>query len=340
MANLERAIIAMKYLQQFWILIIAGLSVIVLIIAAFPGLHNRIAYTPNKAVPFESGEWRAPDINLLPASEDSEVIRYGRELIVNTARYFGPKGSVSSVSNGMNCQNCHIDAGLRPYSNCLSAVAATYPAFRPRSGKIESIEFRINDCFQRSLNGKSIDSISNEMKAMVAFLKWVGNGVKKGVRPKGAGSEELPFMERAANPLKGEALYKTKCQSCHGTKGEGFLKPDSSAFIYPPLWGPNSYNTGAGLYRLTKFAGYIKNSMPFGATYYSPLLTNEESWDIAAYVNTQPRPEKIFPEDWPVLFMKSIDFPFGPYTDTFSESQHKYGPFAPIKKAYAILNRR
>lgn len=286
-------------------------------------------------------EWHAPDTNSIPATAEGELIRYGRELIANTAYYLGPKGTVTHVSNGMSCQNCHTDAGAKPYGNCFSAVASIYPVFRPRSGIVESIEFRINDCLQRSLNGKTIDSTSKEMRAMVAYLKWLGKDVPKGVKPKGANTEELAFINRAADTAKGRIVYVTKCQVCHGKNGEGILKPDSIAFLYPPLWGPHSYNTGAGLYRLTRFAGYVKYNMPFGtATHDNPQLTDEETWDVAAFVNSQPRPVKSFPKDWPDVTKKAIDYPFGPYADTFSERQHKYGPFGPIKKARDDANAK
>jgi thiosulfate dehydrogenase len=234
----------------------------------------------------------------------------------------------------MNCQNCHIDAGSKPYANCFSAVASIYPVFRPRSGIVESIEFRINDCLRRSLNGQPIDSLSKEMRGIVSYLKWIGKDVRKGVKPKGAGTEDVPFLNRAADPGKGKLVYETRCMSCHGITGKGVLNADSTGFVYPPLWGPESYNTGAGLYRLSRFAGYVKSSMPFGtATHEKPQLSNEETWDVAAYVNSQPRPVKLFRGDWPDISKKAIDYPFGPYTDGFSEKQHKYGPFLPIKKA-------
>jgi len=98
---------------------------------------------------------------------------------------------------------------------------------------------------------------------------------------------------------------------------------------------------GAGLYRLTRFAGYVKYNMPFGtATHDNPQLTDEETWDVAAFVNSQPRPKKPFPKDWPDITKKAVDYPFGPYTDTFSEQQHKYGPFCPIKKARDDANAK
>jgi thiosulfate dehydrogenase len=49
-----------------------------------------------------------------------------------------------------------------------------------------------------------------------------------------------------------------------------------------------------------------------------------------AYVNSQPRPVKELKNDWPDIAKKPIDHPFGPFTDGFSENEHKYGPFKPI----------
>src|SRR6185436_13501596 len=105
-------------------------------------------------------EWRVPDINLLPENEDGKLIRYGRELIANTSAYLGPEGSVLRISNGMNCQHCHVESGTRAFGNALAVAANTYPKFRPRSGKMETIEFRINECMERSLNGHSLDTQS------------------------------------------------------------------------------------------------------------------------------------------------------------------------------------
>jgi thiosulfate dehydrogenase len=298
--------------------------------------ENRVARSDSSSLI----RWRAPDLSSLPSNKDKEMILYGRELIANTAYYFGPKGKIARTSNGMNCQNCHIDAGSLPYGNCLSAVASIYPVFRPRSGIVESIEYRINDCFQRSLNGKKIDSTSKEMRAMVAYLKWLGKDVPKGVKPKGANTEELPYLTRPADPIKGKLIFESKCVTCHQKNGEGLLKEDSTGYVYPPVWGSNSYNSSAGFYRLSRAAGFIKNNMPFGSSYQKPQLTNEEAWDLAAFINSQPRPSRTFAHDWPDINLKAIDHPFGPYSDTFSEQQHKYGPFRPIVKARESRKRK
>lgn len=274
------------------------------------------------------------------ARKDGPLIWYGRELIVNTAKYLGPEGSVLRISNGMNCQNCHLDAGTKPWGNNYGAVYSTYPKFRDRSGSIETIYKRVNDCFERSLNGKALDTASREMQAIYAYIHWLGEEIPKGQKPKGSGIQELPYLERAANPDNGKMVYTQKCQSCHGADGEGVKNMDGNMYQYPPLWGPHSYNVGAGLYRLSRFAGYVKNNMPQGADHNNPQLSNEEAWDVAAFVNSRPRPGKDLQSDWPDISKKPVDHPFGPYVDPFPEQQHKFGPFSPIKAFYNERKKR
>jgi len=283
----------------------------------------------------DSIEWHAPDINALPPGPASDQVRYGKDLIANTAIYLGPKGSVASISNGMNCQNCHLDAGTRLNSNSFAAVAATYPKFKYRSGKFESIEFRINECMERSLNGKQLDSLSKEMQAMKAYLLWMGNNLRIKPTASLSGTVRLSFLSRAADTTAGKIVFLSKCSSCHGQQGKGLFRPDSASYLYPPLWGSNSYNVSAGLYSISKLAGFIKYNMPFAtaASAGNPPLTDEEAWDVAAFINSQQRPVKFFKYDWPDISTKPVDYPFGPFADSFSTTQHKYGPFEAIISA-------
>lgn len=282
--------------------------------------------------PVTAYAWQVPDTNALASTPGADLIRYGKELVINTARYLGPKGIVAPISNGMNCGNCHLDGGTRINGNCFALVAATYPKFRNRSGRSESIQFRINDCMERSLNGKKLDSLSKEMEAMVAYIKWVGKDVPKNVVIKGMGVPEMPLLARAASVENGRHVFELRCISCHGANGVGLLKPDSSGYIYPPLWGPHSYNVSAGIFMLSRSAGFVKYNMPYHVVPQAPSLTDEEAWDVSAFINSQKRSLKTFPNDWPVLATKPVDYPFGPYADSFSERQHKYGPFAIMKK--------
>jgi len=327
----------MRFLQSTWCPVCLGIITTVLILVSLLPSAQKKALINSSSNQYKEGEeWIAPDENEIPYDSNGDLIRYGKELIVNTSKYLGPKGVVAQISNGMNCQNCHIDAGKQNFANPFSGVKNNYPKFRDRSGRIESYEFRVNECMQRSMNGQALDSLSLEMRAMVAYVTWMGKIVPKGIRPMGMGTQMPPLLNRAADPSKGKIVYLNHCQRCHGENGQGVLASDATTYIYPPLWGENSFNISAGMYRLSYLAGFIKNNMPYQeATWKEPKLTDEEAWDVAAYVASQPRPQKRFAYDWPNLSKKPFDFPFGPYTDNFQEQQHKYGPFEPIKKEKA-----
>jgi thiosulfate dehydrogenase len=324
-----------KMLGSKWFIIFLFVTVVFVVIKELQ-VNNKPAdhFAANQPV---NEYWESPSLftEKIEPGENREQLVYGEDLIANTSRYLGPKGSIAQITNGMNCQNCHLNAGTKPFGNNYSAVASTYPKFRERSGSNESIEKRVNDCMERSLNGSALDSNSKEMRAMVAYIKWLGKYVKKGEKPKGAGITDLKFLDRAASPATGKIVYITHCQTCHGSNGEGVMDAGKISFAYPPLWGEHSYNNGAGLFRLSRFAGYVKDNMPFAATtdHFHPQLTDEEAWDVAAFVNSQPRPQKDLSKDWPDITVKPVDHPFGPYADGFTEQQHKYGPFEPIKKA-------
>jgi thiosulfate dehydrogenase len=288
---------------------------------------------PKKSVPLLKQErWIAPSLftDRTIQGEERALVIYGEELIANTSKYMGPNGSVAKITNGMNCQNCHLSAGKKNWGNNYGAVAANYPKFRDRSGSIETVYKRVSDCMERSLNGSTLDSNTREMKAMIAYIKWVGYAVPKDSTPKGSGIKPPEYLDRAASPEKGLVVYTAKCQSCHGANGEGLMAADAKSYTYPPLWGEHSYNNGAGLFRLSRLAGYVRDNMPLNqASHESPALSDAESWDVAAFVNSRPRPSKDLSKDWPNISKKPIDHPFGPYADGFTEEQHKFGPFKP-----------
>lgn len=260
-------------------------------------------------------------------------IRYGKELIANTAEYLGPNGKVRAMSNGMNCQNCRLQAGTLPLGNNYSAVNATYPKMRARSGQVEDTQKRTNDCLERNLNRKPLDRESNEMNAMAACINWVGKDVPKNQSPKGAGLYELPLLDRAADPAKGKLVYEQNCQACHGAEGQGLPRPDVVGAFYPRFGERIAITSVRDFSGFAGFAGFVKANMPFGATYEDPVLSDEEAWDVAAYVNSLERPGRDLSMDWPDISKKPMDHPFGPFSDSFSETQHKFGPFLPIQES-------
>ncbi len=294
--------------------------------------HNKKANKVNEATPIA---WMGPEIekDSTIQADEKEMIRYGQDLIAHTAKYLGPKGIISQTTNGMNCQNCHLNAGKQAWGNNYGAVYATYPKYRDRSGTIESIYKRVSDCMERSLNGKALDSNSKEYRAIYAYIKYLGKEVAKGTKPLGAGIEKPGLLNRAADKSNGETIYIAQCKICHGEKGQGQLMANKEEYVYPPLWGEHSYNDGAGLYRISNLAGYIKNNMPYlKSNHENPILTDEQSWDVAAFINTQPRPHMDQSKDWPNSKKKPFDYPFGPYADNYTEAQHKFGPYTEMIK--------
>ena len=113
------------------------------------------------------------------------------------------------------------------------------------------------------------------------------------------------------------------------------MSANGYTYEYPPLWGNDSYNNGAGMNRVITAAQFIKANMPFDDLYESQKLTDEEAYDVAGYINQMQRPTKPNLEvDFPDLLKKPVSTPYPPYADPFSLNQHQKGPFQPIIEFY------
>src|SRR5437868_6601211 len=195
--------------SHYLLLLITAIALVIGIMACEK--HEKKVVSAKEIKPAKP-KWIIPDTSEITDPEEAKLIKYGRSLIVNTAYYFGPKGVIAHKSNGLNCQNCHLNAGTRLDGNNFSLTAVGYPRFKERSGSVETIAKKVEDCFERSLNGSRIDSNGHEMKAFVAYLKWIGKNVKKGTKPAGSGIEELAFLDRLADTAMGRVVYVSKCQ--------------------------------------------------------------------------------------------------------------------------------
>ena len=344
MENLEKSKeVYLRIIQKLFRLVLILVFIIIIMPFIFLNLNSISALFKSKEIKIETYKedkntqtsssfyWVPRDMEYITNEKKLDEVFYGLDLIEHTAKYLGPKGKVKSISNGLNCQNCHLASGTKIFGNNYGSVASTYPKIRARSGKLESVEKRINDCFERSLNGQALEESSKEMKAIVAYINHLGKNVPKGRKAEGSGLKEMTFLNRAASPEKGKLVYDVKCASCHAPNGEGIKNPDGIEFLYPPLWGNNSFNDAAGLFRISNMAKFVKYNMPFGVTHDAPQLNDEESWDVSAFILSQPRPHKNAKTDWPDISKKPIDHPFGPYADRFTETQHKFGPFQLMK---------
>ena len=174
--------------------------------------------------------WKPNDINSIPDETLRKEVEYGRELIAHTSKYLGPNGSVKQITNGMNCTNCHLDAGTKPWGNNFGSVYSMYPKMRARSGQVEDLYKRVSDCMERSLNGQTLDREEKEMKAMIAYINHIGKNVPKDKEANASGINNLVFLDRAANPIKGKSLYEQKCSSCHQGNGQGVLAADKTEY--------------------------------------------------------------------------------------------------------------
>lgn len=272
-----------------------------------------------------------PDVDSLPMDHYGKLVRYGRALTVETFRYIGPEvkdPNMRYAGNNLACASCHQDAAARANAIPWIGVTAVFPQYRGREDDISTVEERINGCLQRSMNGRPLPYDSREMKAFVAYMHFLSQGIPVGAKIEGAGMKQITLPNRAADPVAGKALYAKHCVRCHGADGQGQrvgVKGDGLGYENPPLWGPDSFNTGAGMNRLTFAARFIRHNMT------DVKLTDEEAYDIAAYVVSQPRPVKAdLEKDFPARYNKPVDAAFPPYMDGVSPEQHKYGPFQPL----------
>jgi thiosulfate dehydrogenase len=285
-------------------------------------------------------DWQAPDIGKLPDDKYGQMVRQGKALMEQTYKHLGPE--VKDVNkrysgNNLACVSCHIDAGGRKFGNPWVGTFVSFPQYRGREDAISTTEERINGCMERSMNGRKLPLDSTEMKAMMSYLKFLSTGIAVGAKLEGGGTLRLNPLARAADPVAGKQVYAATCVACHGDNGQGVRRGkagDANGYQFPPLWGPDSYNNGAGMARVTLAAGFIKGNMPSGITHATAVLTDDQAFDVAAYINSQPRPvKKNLETDFPARNNKPVDAAFAPYTPGFSPEQHKYGPWQPILAA-------
>jgi thiosulfate dehydrogenase len=288
----------------------------------------------NPTIEKELSDFKQPDTIKIPNDEFGEMVRYGKNLLLNTAYYIGPNGIAGHFTkNKMNCTNCHQEAGTKPFSFNLMMSHGRYPQYRPREGKVLTIADRVNNCVMRPHSGDPLPLDSKEMTAIVTYIKWIYSETDKNTEVKGYENVEIDFPDRAADSEKGALIYVSNCSRCHGDNGEGKMLPNNITYEYPPLWGQYGYQPGSSMHRIIKQARWLKSNMPHDlAKWYQPILTDEQCLDVAAFINNdkihnRPNPKTF---DYPNIAKKNIDYDKGPFIDTFSEQQHKYGPYKPI----------
>lgn len=233
---------------------------------------------------YAQGASRGPADSAIPEGPLGVAIARGRALLLATH-----DSLPEHVGNALRCASCHLDEGRRPNGSWVG-VYARYPQYRSRSNAVETIEYRINDCLQRSLNGKALPVDGPDMRDMVTYLAFLARGVAVGP-PQAVGARLQRFAGLTPDTTRGAVIYASACGQCHGVDGQGTP-------VGPPVWGPRSYNIGAGMARIRTAASFIRDNMPFGAP---GSLTDQQALDVAALINARPRPDYPNKEyDWPL----------------------------------------
>ena len=188
------------------------------------------------------------------------------------------------------------------------------------------------------MNGRALPLDSGEMKAMLAYIRFISAGVPTGRSAEGRATPPLPLPAVASDPAHGAAVFAETCAVCHQADGQGKRwGPEDAAqrhrYQFPPLWGPDSYNDGAGMARPITAANFIRANMPFGVDFEHPVLSAQDAFDVAVFVDSQQRPHRLGNEqDYPDRSLKPADATFPPFLGPFPPSQHLTGPWQPIQQ--------
>ncbi len=242
--------------------------------------------------------WEFPQSPLADSTLDrsklADQIRWGFRIFTST-----PVEAARFTPSRMSCNNCHLNGGQREKSLPLVDVAGMFPEYNRRSGRLFTLADRIVDCFLRSEGAASAGletddlpaTTSKEVLAVAAYLTWLSRGSALGKNPSWRGQNVIApsalIPVDRLDPKRGEAIFMERCTSCHGVDGQGVAIGDKKP---GPLWGPSSWNDGAGAARVYTLAGIVRYSMP----YLDPgSLTDEEAQQVAAFLTSKPRP--VFP---------------------------------------------
>ncbi|MFA9374566.1 MAG: c-type cytochrome [Poseidonibacter sp.] len=232
---------------------------------------------------------QVPDApTVYPKGEVGKMVKLGKDIIMNTNTHPLTK---EYVGNALKCTSCHLDGGKTKNLGTFIGTAAAFPAYSKREKTVQTLQDRINNCFMRSMNGVRPIVDTEASIAMTTYITWLSSGATMKMNEKKPVNEHFtkvwpntkeltPLIKKAnhENYTNGMNLYNNKCSSCHGVDGQGIA-------TFPPVWGSNSYNTGAGLSKLDKMTTWLKHNMPLG----NPNLTQQEAIDISIYVNAQER---------------------------------------------------
>jgi thiosulfate dehydrogenase len=254
-----------------------------------------------------AGAFEPPPESDIPDDAFGELVRRGRDLFMETDRL-----APQYVGNGLRCANCHLDAGRRADSAPLWAAWVKYPAYRSKNKSVNSYGERLQGCFKYSMDGKAPPLDSPELAALEAYSFWLAKGAPTGAELPGAGYPKKKAAPAPPSYARGEAIFAEHCAVCHGADGRG--QKAEGRYVFPPLWGPDSFNWGAGMHQVDTAAAFIRANMPLGQ---GGTLSEQQAWDVATFMNGHERPQDPrFTGDVAATRRQFHDSPNSPYGTT------------------------
>ncbi|MDE2486710.1 MAG: c-type cytochrome [Alphaproteobacteria bacterium] len=236
---------------------------------------------PGAAAPPASKTFAPPPDESFPDTPFGREAALGREIFVDTGR-----AAPQFVGNDLRCVNCHLDAGRLPNASPMWAAFVMFPQYRAKNAHVNTFQERMQGCFRFSMNGKAPPLGDKVLVALESYAAWLATGAPHGAKLPGQGYPKLAAAASAPDPARGRAVYQTYCAMCHASDGAG--QSSAGAVVFPPLWGPRSYNWGAGMSQMDNAAAFIKANMPYSE---GGRLTDQQAWDVAAYIDSRPRPQ-------------------------------------------------
>ncbi len=259
----------------------AGLLLPLCMLLTSTALH---AATETPALSAATGtgvSFHPPGEHMIPEGKFGDMIRMGRDIMLDT-----PKHAAPFVGNTLSCANCHLDAGRMAGSSPLWAAYVSYPAYRAKNDKINTYQQRLQGCFRFSMNGSAPPLGDPVLVALEAYSFWLATGLPVGKEAAGRGYPDIDKPAQSPDFKRGQTVYAARCALCHGADGAG--QKAAGRVVFPPLWGENAFNWGAGMASFNNAAAFIYANMPYGMSY---SLTPQEAWDVAYFMDAQERPQ-------------------------------------------------
>lgn len=246
-----------------------------------PAMAAEVPQAKAVTEPIAVKDYLPPDESQIPDNEFGKMVKLGKQIFTHTGKH-----AEKYVGNQLNCVNCHLDAGRLANSAPLWAAWVSYPAYRGKNKMVNTMEERFQGCFKYSMNGTPPPADSTELKALMSYSYWLAKGAPTGVNLPGRGYPKLEKPATKPDLARGKKVYTEHCALCHGNDGNGLQADGETAF--PPLWGKNSFNWGAGMHRINTAAAFIRANMPLGK---GGSLSVQQAWDVALYINSHDRPQ-------------------------------------------------